>query len=164
MRPRVVAALLLAAACGDPLAPLPTAEPPDELAYVDGGFAAEYRRVRLAGDTIVLTTRAYGPQGSIDSETRRVPSAEEWRAFWRAVGEAGVRRWPGACRSDPLYDGPTIQFTLAWSGERRSGHYFESRPTAAGRCSRTDRTAVDRFGAPVLRVAEGSVLQAVRAP
>lgn len=152
-RPAAVALACLAAtaACGDPLAPLP-ARAPRELTYVvDSGLLGVTTDVRLTGDTVVAVFSTFGPQGRVASELRRVPTAEEWRAFARAVGAAGVRRWPAHCSDDRIADAGEFSYTLAYAtGTRFAGSYYAQSPTARGRCSAGDRDDAAAFERAVL--------------
>lgn len=168
-RPAAVAlACFCAASCGAPLAPLPTDGSPRVLAYQQGGFVNYATDVRLAGDTVVLTSTHYGNAGPVVTVTRRVPSAEEWRGFWQAAREAGVRRWASRCVDNSAVDGGGFSFELAWADARRAGSYSNAYPTRAGGCSTSDYAAAQRFQQAVLGVAGVVVAQidrgAVRAP
>lgn len=142
------------AACGDATAPLPTEGAPRELAFEWGGFALVSYTVRLAGDTIIATSASdalWPPPPRVDV-ARRVPSADEWRAFWSAVADAGVRRWAGACSDASVVDGAGFSFTLAWSDARRTGVYSNAYPTRAGTC-RGSTDEAKTFTAAVYKIA-----------
>ena len=147
------ALLCLAAACGTPLAPLPTAGAPRDLAYATFGFVPTLVAVRLAADTVVMTSQPVG--GGAATVTRRVPNAAEWEAFWHAVADARVRGWPGEC-SRAAVETAGFRYELAWAGARRSGTYTNAWPTEAGACSGEDLAAVSRFRTAVLALAEGA--------
>lgn len=154
--PPVAAAVLLclAAACGDALAPFPADGPPRALAYSAGGYGGTQTTLRLAGDTVVLVTRDFARYRD-STVARQVPTAAEWRAFWRAVRDAGVRRWPAACTNPDVADGGGFSFELAWADARRAGAYGNAYPTRQGRCRR-DPTATDEartFHAAMLALA-----------
>lgn len=131
-RPALAAVVL--AACGDATAPLPTDGPPSELSYSTGGFVLTTYDVRLAGDTVVLTSATAANGAPALTTTRRVPSAAEWRAFWQTVRDVGVARWPAQCTDNSMADGGTVRFTLAWGGTRRTGTYYAAYPRGNGTC------------------------------
>jgi len=107
---------------------------PRERSYTSKGFVRTTYDVRLASDTVVLTTRSSDRNGPTVTATRRVPTSDEWRAFWRAASDAGVRRWPAACEDASILDGGGFTFALAWADGRRSGDYVNSFPTQGGVC------------------------------
>ena len=118
-----------------PLAPLPAEGPPPELAYEWWAMPSpEERRVRVAGDTVVFTSGHPGPTRFVGTTARRVPSAAEWRAFWRAVRDAGVERWPADCTNAGVDDGWGFRFALGWAGARRAGSFANAFPTRGGAC------------------------------
>ncbi len=123
-------------ACGDATAPLPSSGVPREFRVSSvGGFVASASDVRLVGDTLVYVVARY-TRGGIDSTvTRRVPTADDWRAFWRAADGAGVRRWAGECSRSDIADAGGFSFTLAWDGGRRTGSYVGAFPTRDGTCA-----------------------------
>lgn len=139
-------ACLSAASCGDPLGPVPSDGPPEALHYESGGFVAVTRTVDLVGDTVVVRLQGYGPaDGPVDVTRRRVPSAEQWRAFWRGVREAGVRSWPRECTNPNVLDGGGFALTLGWGGGARRYAYSNAYPLPGGRCSDDSYAAVERF-------------------
>jgi hypothetical protein len=134
----LAASFASAGACGNatgPAAALPQAGAPRALAYSGGDFGGALTSVRMAGDTVVLVRRPFfAPADS--AVRRRVPSAEEWRAFWEAADAAGVGRWPAACADPSVADGGGFAFELAWAGGRRAGTYSNAYPTREGGCRR----------------------------
>lgn len=105
--------------------------------------------VHLAGDTVVLVSVTYSQSNASAPAvaiTRRVPAADEWRAFWRTVGAVGVRRWPASCDNTGVADGGGYTFALAWSDARRTGVYSGAYPTADGTCSTDTSRSGDAAG------------------
>ena len=156
--------LTAAAACGDALAPIPADGPPRALAYSAGGYGGTQTTLRLAGDTVVLVTRDFARYWD-STVVRHVPTAAAWRAFWEAVRDAGVRRWPAECTNPDVVDGGGFSFELAWADARRAGAYGNAYPTRQGRCRR-DPTATDEartFQAAMLAVAGVTVVLAATA-
>jgi hypothetical protein len=163
LAPAAVLCLVAAAGCGDPLAPLPADGAPQEFVFRTEGFLAYSTTARVAGDTLQVRTVGQLPRGVVDTTTRRVPSAAEWRAFWDAVRAAGVARWPAKCGDNGERDGGGFSFVLAWADTRRSGQYINAAPTAAGGCSEADYAAAERFLGAVRALTGPSPFAAVRA-
>lgn len=147
-----VAALALAAACGDATAPLPRDHAPTALHYSSGGFVGYSDDVVVVGDTVVWT-RSEAISSRAPAMTRRVPTADEWRAFWNAVRAAGVTRWPARCENADVADGGGFVFELAWDGERRTGSYSNAYPTRLGACSASSAADAGAFRTAVLGLA-----------
>ncbi|HEX8212165.1 MAG TPA: hypothetical protein VF584_18455 [Longimicrobium sp.] len=103
--PIILAAALLAS-CDDPTGPLPREGAPREFEYSVGGFAVGSGRVELHGDTVVLVRTPWDARpGTRPDSIRTVPSAEAWRAFWKAAADAGVRRWRPRYMAEGIVDG-----------------------------------------------------------
>ncbi len=153
---RLAALCATAAACAGDGATAPRSDEgvPRALVYRESWIWVSNREVRLAGDTVVVTSYSPGTGGAGQPPvaTRRVPTAGEWRAFWRAVDGAGVRGWPAACRNTTFLDGGGFSFELGWSSGRRAGAYTNAYPTRAGDCTRdgASTAAADAFRAAVL--------------
>lgn len=137
-------AALALVSCGEALAPLPREGAPEALEFSIGEFATGSNHWELRADTLVFRTIA--PDGEVDS-ARRVPTAEDWRAFWAAAREAGVRRWAGRYEAEGVVDGVGWSLGLSAGGVRveavgssaypdREGEERELDPTPAFRTFR----------------------------
>lgn len=169
----VLAAVALAAAsstaCRDATAPLPTEGPPREMTFTTTGFISTTSDIHVYGDTVVLYTVSSAPTSSVPPGVtilQRVPTAEEWRTFWRTVHDVGVRRWPAECTDASGGDYSGFDYTLAWSDARRTGHYAGAYPTRAGACAGSYGPVGDaaRFQNAVYTLAGLPSVQTLRTP
>lgn len=161
-RVTVVVLALGVVRCAAAQAPLPVDGPPRELSFgAYTGWDTEGTSVRARGDTVVT----YRGQRHNVEVARRVPTAAEWRAFWRSVVDAGVARWPPQCNDPGVSDGETFTYVLAWDGERRAGTYYAAFPTANGACaSAAPSRAARAFRAAVYALAGVPSVGVLRAP
>lgn len=125
-------AVLALVSCGEALAPLPREGAPEALEFSIGAFATGSDIWELRADTLVF--RHIAPDGEVDS-ARRVPTAEDWQAFWTAAREAGVRRWAGRYEAEGVVDG------VGWSLRLSAG---EVRVEAEGSSAYPDREGEER--------------------
>lgn len=149
-----VVCLAAASSCGDSLAPVPAEGAPAAFTYETVGFLAEYTTVTLDGGALVIEKTGYG-SGNVPfrTETRRTPSAAEWRAFWAAVDEADVRRWPAKCGDNAEADGGGFRFALAWDDARAEGSHVNGWPLRTGACTAAYSDEARRFEAAVAAIA-----------
>jgi hypothetical protein len=139
------ALLLLSAtlACEDTLLPLPDATPPDALEFTTAGFGASTYVFEVRGDTVVARQGGWGSPAPVDS-IRHVPTAEEWRAFWDAVDEAGVRRW-GVYRNEDVVDGGGYTLRIEHDGVVLESSGSNAWPDQRGREHEEVTEAYNRF-------------------
>ena len=102
-RPAIAVLLVISSgACDSPLAPLPEGAP-QQFEFSIAGFGVASQRWKVSGDTILAIHSSWD---SFSADTvRRRPTAAEWSQFWRAVDEAGVRRWRPQYLAEGVMDG-----------------------------------------------------------
>ncbi len=107
-------AIALTSACVDITAPLQHEGRPVALEFSIGGFFASSRQIQLRGDTIVArrTMAGWQPGSPLDS-VRVVPSADAWRAFWKAADAAGVQKWHPEYNAENVIDGEGWSIRIA---------------------------------------------------
>jgi len=125
---------IAAAACEDsPVVPLPVEGAPDALEFSVSAFEGPGSRVvQMRGDTVVfrrITTQ--GAKVSIDS-VRVVPTADDWRRFWAAAEEAGVRSWRLHYRAEGIVDGLGWGLRLEADGETIESEGSNAFPDRSG--------------------------------
>lgn len=127
------------AGCGDPTAPLPIEGAPHELEFEIAGWGVGATKWLLRGDTLVyrVTTEDF----TSATETRTIPSAEEWRAFWIEMQRTGLNQWRKRYVAEGIADGE------GWNTRVRIGNVLiESQgsnayPDERGREHELQRTA-----------------------
>ena len=106
-------------ACDDsPVVPLPVEGAPDALLFSVSAFEGSGGRVvQMRGDTVVFRRiTSHGSSVSIDS-VRVVPTSDDWRRFWAAAEEAGVRNWRPHYLAEGIVDGMGWGLRLEAEGE-----------------------------------------------
>lgn len=129
-----VASGLLLLACDSPTAPrFPVDEPPTAFEVDVDGYGYGLYRVTLRGDTLLVERR---PDFSLAPQftTRVVPTRADWRAFWRAADDAGVRSWPHRCIDESVVDGGGYGVEITYAGGRVQSAGANSYPRANGHC------------------------------
>lgn len=97
---------------------LPSAYLPTSLKLFIGGriFPPNYW-IELQGDSLTYRAQTYDDPGKSLKETSRIvkPTPDQWRQFWKAMGEIGVWGW----KSD--YDLPGVADGTFWAAELSRG-------------------------------------------
>lgn len=127
----VFALNLALAACDSPVAPGSLEGPPDVFEFststVEPGFTTT---MRLEGDEIVVTYMSWdGPP--VDT-TRFVPTAEAWRTFWDAAGDAGIHRWRSRYANEDVIDGGGWSLTIEAGGLEVESNGLNAYPDSRG--------------------------------
>jgi hypothetical protein len=133
-------AALALTACSDALEPLPREGVPDAFEFSRGGYGTGSRGVEVRGDTVVF--RRVPWEGDVPftvDSVRVVPTAEAWRAFWDAVGEAGVHRWRSRYAADVI-DGAGWSLRIVAGGREIESHGSNAYPDRLGREHEVDST------------------------
>ncbi|HEX6747545.1 MAG TPA: hypothetical protein VF092_09680 [Longimicrobium sp.] len=128
-----VAALAIAG-CRDLTGALPEEGPPDELVFSFGGFGVGSTTIELHGDSVVIT---HTPTDFLPTvpppRVSRVPSPDEWRAFWDAARRAGVHRWRHEYRAEGVVDGSGWDLRIVSDGRTLESSGSNAYPDQLGR-------------------------------
>jgi len=128
---------LTAVACADATAPaFPSDAPPSAFHINYSGWIYGSHDVLLRGDTLVVSrVPDFRPDGAL--ETTVVPTASDWRAFWRAADAAGVRSWPRECIDRNIADGGGLSMRIDYAGGHVETTTSNSTPHRDGTCGGT---------------------------
>lgn len=130
----LLAAALALAGCADPVAPLPGTGAPEALRFSLGGFGVGQSTVELEGETVVLRRYRWDNDPATASDSVHVvPSAEAWRAFWRATERAGVHRWRSRYVVENIADGTGWSVRIVVGGRRVESTGSNAFPDRFGR-------------------------------
>lgn len=99
-----LAAGLFVGACDSPLEPLPEG-PPESFEFSVSGFFIGSKTWTLRGDTMVHYNFSFDSHGLPTDSVKRIPTIDEWRAFWAAADRSGIRRWQQRYLAEGIIDG-----------------------------------------------------------
>ncbi len=125
---------LAIAGCRDLTGALPEEGPPDELVFSFGGFGVGSTLIELHGDSVVITRVPWDNLPSIPRQrVSRVPSPDEWRAFWDAARRAGVHRWRHDYVAEGVMDGAGWDLRIVSDGRTIESSGSNAYPDEFGR-------------------------------
>lgn len=130
--------------CSDPAAiVLPREGVPEEFVFTTSGYGSGSTTVRVDGDAVVVRRAQWDPATPADS-TRRVPTQQQWTAFWAAVDEAGVARWRERYFAEGVVDGVGWSLRIVAGGRVVDSAGANAYPDRLGRESENQETAAFR--------------------
>lgn len=138
----LVTATLALAGCDDITSLASRDRAPDEFRFSIGGYGVGSWTWETRGDTLVFQRIPWEIEGPQDIDSVRVvPTAEEWRGFWRAVDQGGVRRWRGSYEAPEIADGAGWGLRLTDEGLRVRSQGSNAYPNRWGIPQKGEQTA-----------------------